>query len=440
MLLAGAVFLTAALGAFSPVAQAADAVYSVYFTSGGTLYRKRTDGAGGVEQLGTNTRTGDRCKRSGSFLFGKGGDQLLRTDLSKVPYAQASSAAMGIGGFDVKGDYVYFTRKAPDSSRYRLYRMRADVDPSKTGYSGSRAFQEFDEEVATNLEYNYLDFKMLDDRIYYTAKKDGRELWVASKKEDGSGSVRWIAKGALESRQLTTTTADNIYITVNTNPEETQYSTECYVVYKVPRKGGKATALNKKYPVDANAALSGGWAGSVYYYNKGTKMQRYENSFEEYLDYSGASGYGIDMARHRMTIDEKGAVEMANTTGNTYVYCNSKGEAYSCTISGGKISNRKKLEVSGVRYVRNLKKNGKRASTLLAGSSGTYMLNDSDMSVKKMIGVNWDIVYLFDDIDGLLYLNAGDESRLYWLSADGKTNRRLSDSEPSSVPFVEKVS
>ena len=429
------------LGLFAPSALAADSIYRIYYTESDKLYRSRNDGKGEAELLATNTNPGRRCIRSGNFLVGlSSSGSLLRSDLSKAPHAQCDTLDSSTGAFDVRDGYIYYTKRAPDnSSAYRLYRMKADTDASKSGYANSNKYHAYEKELASNLDNGFLQFKILDGYIYYTAKKDGRELWIARKKQDGSGSVKWICAGSLESQVLITTTPENLYILVNTNPKEDQYSTECMVAYQVNRKSGKAKALNAKNPVDYNASGYGGWAGQVYYYNTGIEMVRAESSFDEFPSYVDAKGYGISMSGRRFVIDEKGVIAMVKTTGDTYVYSNREGKVYACTIKSGKVSNKRQIKgVSNIQHIRNMKKNGKRATTLMAGQSGTYLLNDN-LKVTKLTGVNWDIVYLFDDIDGILYSNAGDEGRLYWMSADGKTNRRISNVKPGSVVYVEAV-
>lgn len=435
-----AVLIMGIFGGVTQEAQAAEQVYNVYYMEGGKFYRQRTDGKSEAEQLASNISSGRRAVRVGDYLiYLTGSDALMRTDLRATSNVKREEIDSSVYDFDVKNGYVYYTKKAPQVSKYRLYRLKVDVDVSKSGYASSVKFHEYEEEVATNLDYPYLKFKILGNKVYYNAMKDGREMWVACKNLDGSGSPQWICKGAFENSYYATTTTENLYMIVNTDPDERQYSTDCMVLYMIDRKTGKATAMNSKNPIDHNAVTDGGWAGQVFYYNTGIKMVRAENSFDEYPSYSEAKGFGISMSGHRFSISELGAIEMVNTKDNTYVYCDRNGDVYSVTIQSGKVSNKKKISgVSQVYYVRNLKKDGKRASTLLAGNSGTYLLDDN-MKATKLIGVNWNIVYLFDDIDGILYSNAGDENRLYWMSADGKTNNKISSLEPSGVLYIEPI-
>lgn len=424
-------------------ALAADRAFYVYFNQSDRLYRVRTD-KGEPELLMNNAYGYGRGSRAGKYLVtwseyypgnGRTTGSALRLATDGSMLNNALEPISGLYTFSTHGDYIYFVVKANYSaSTLQLYRMPSTYSKQK----GDSNYYDSLPQIANMIDPDYVAFEFIDKYVYYTALRNGRELWVARKAADGSGSVTWICKGALESKRLIVKSSEYIYMMVNTEPEESQYSTDCMVQYKIARSTGKATALNAKNAIDYNAAMSGNWATDIYYYNTGVKSASSSGGIRGW-DYNVAVGYVIDTSGRRVKVTDDAIIEMTQVSANKYVYCDAYGDVYSCNIKSGKLTNKKKISgASEIFYVRSIMSNGKRSATLMAGSKGTYLLN-SDMSVKKLIGVEWDTVFLFDDMDGYLYTNAGDENKLYYLSSEGKT-RALTKVEPNAVMFVEPVS
>ncbi|MNP52657.1 hypothetical protein D3C76_1470660 [compost metagenome] len=62
---------------------------------------------------------------------------------------------------------------------------------------------------------------------------------------------------------------------------------------------------------------------------------------------------------------------------------------------------------------------------------------NSDLSTKKMVGVEWDLCRFEDGIDGVFYVNAGDNGRLYRMNGDG-TSVKLADEKVSRIVLITK--
>lgn len=418
---------------------AADNVYEVYYRTGDHIYKTRTDGKGGEVPVVRNVYSTRRMKAIGKYLVGfafKGNSQFVRLDLETGKY-QVASSVPSMEKFEVNGHEVFFSTPGYSGKNGYIYRYNIEDEPILLNNKPSTVI-----ETANMLDKNYLDFMIADGYLYYNALKDGRETWVARKKIDGSGSVTWICKGAIESHQQTAQTTESFYFVVNTKPTEQQYSTKSVVIYKVNRKTGKGQALNANKPIDVNASYTGNWAGDIFYYSNGAKVLEFgEYSDKQYMyDMSQATGEGISMSGRAFTISKNfGIYEMEKIEDAKYAFADGAFNVYTCNIQSGKISNLKKTAAEGIYYLWNIKSQGKRQSTLIAGSNGTYVLNDN-ASIKKLTGVEWQTFYLVDDMDGYLYANAGDEEKLYYLSGDTKTNRCLTQSTINGLLYVKKVS
>ncbi len=425
-------------------AGAADRPFYVYYNESDRLYRVRTDN-GQIELVVKSAHAYLRGSRAGKYLVcwsdshpGGGRETGTVHRFAMDGSLQATKGSISsVYEFSTKGDSIYFVAKPPKPSEtLAIYRMPSGyTKPERDGN-----YQDSLPPIADGIDKRFTNFEFIDGKIFYTALRNGSEHWIACKSENGTGNVTWICKGAFSNsyKQWIVETSDFIYMLVNTDPTETQYSTSCMVLYKVPRKGGKAVALNAKKPLDVNAVYSGRWADDVYVYNNGIKDAISRQDGIRGWNFDNAVGYALDLAGRRIKISDDGVIEMARIGANQYVYCDGYGDVYTCTIKGGKVSEKKKRKgASEIFYVRNLKSGGKRKSTLMAGYKGTYLLN-ADMTIKKLIGVEWETVFLFDDMDGYLYTNAGDKNRLYYLSSNGKA-RALTQAKPKAVLYVEPV-
>ncbi|MFC4307108.1 DUF5050 domain-containing protein [Cohnella boryungensis] len=392
----------------------------IYYVSDGDLYRVKTDGSP-AQRLRQNF-DGVELKPAGDFmyyLFSEKSTTLLRLSLTDD---QAKARDYGgdkrVISFETYGDMVYFM-----DDYGRLYRAASTVE------KGADATL-----VADMIDVDFPAFTVVEDRIYYNALRNGRTTWVASKAADGSGAVQWIAAGALDSAYFAKTDSTSLNLMINTKPQEQQYSTDCMVLYTLPKKGGTAKAVNAKAPLDANAVYSGSWAGSdAYMYNKDIRL----DGSGDY-NYAKSKGHLLTKAGKTIELSKSGIYEIANLGANKYAYVGANGKAYVGTLANGKVKTTKALSLNGVGYVRNMMSKGKVKSTVLFGNTGAYVLNP-DLTLKKMVGVEWDLCVYEDDIDGIFYVNAGDNGRLYRMTADGKSSTKLTDEKVSRIVLITKA-
>ncbi|NGZ77583.1 DUF5050 domain-containing protein [Saccharibacillus alkalitolerans] len=419
---AAAVLITAgAAASAAPSAEAAAAQKAdIYYVSNGDLYRVNTEG--GASQRLRRNFDGIELKPAGGYMYymyDENSTTLLRLSLTD---SGAKAADFGkskrIVHFDTAGDTVY----AMDDYGV-LYATPADAAQLTDGVK-----------LTDMADPKFPAFKIVGDRIYFNALKDGRTTWVASKKTDGSGSVQWVAKGTLDNAYYAHTDSSRLYLMVNTNPKETRYSTDCMVLYSLPKKGGAAKALNAKSPLDANAVNSGGWANGYYVFNKGIRPGSDGRS-----DYSTGVGYVISGTTGKTTkLHGTGVYEIANVGSSSLAFNDAKGSAYVATLANGKVTKTKKLSLSGVGYVRNLTNQGAVRSTVLFAGSGAYVLDPAKLTLKKMVGVEWDLCQYEDDVAGIFYVNAADGGRLYRMNETGTKGVKLTDEKVSRIVLIAK--
>jgi len=392
----------------------------IYYVSDGDLYRVKTDGS--PSQRLRQNFDGVELKPAGDFmyyLYSEKSTTLLRLSLTDdSAKARDYSGDQRVVSFETYGDLVYFL-----DDKGGLYRAASTVEKAKDGTL-----------VTDMVDVNFPAFTVVEGRIYYNALRNGRTTWVASKNADGTGSVQWIAAGALESSYFARTDSSSLNLIINTKPQEQQYSTDCMVLYTLPKKGGTAKAVNPKAPIDANAAYSGSWAGSdALMYNKGIRL----GSSGDY-DYSKGKGTLLTKAGKTIELSKSGIIEIANVGPNKYAYVGANGKAYVATLANNKVATTKALSLSNVGYVRNMMSGGKVKSTVLFGQTGAYVLN-ADLTLKKMVGVEWDLCVYENDIDGIFYVNAGDNGRLYRMTVDGKSTTKLADEKVSRIVLIAKA-
>lgn len=404
--------------------QAEEAVKStdnaiVYYVSNGNLYRVKTDGS--PSQMIRKNFDGVELKPAGDYLYyfyDEKSTTLLRLSLTD---SDSKAQISNFGGdkrilhYVTDGDMIYFM-----DDKGGIYRASANAKAS-------------DGVLVTDMaDINHPRFIVENGRVYYNALKSGRTTWVASKAADGSGQVQWIAAGAFENPYFTRTDSTNLYLMVNTKPTETSYSIDCMVLYMLPKNGGNAKAVNPNSPLDTNAVYSGAWANDYYLYNNGIRLGSNHN-----YDYTKGKGYVLHKDGTKIQLSKTGIYEIANLGTNKLAFVDANGKAYVSTIENKKVTNTKTLAIDNVGYVRNLISNGKVRTTMLFAESGAYILN-ADLSLKKMIGVEWDLCQYQNDITGIFYINAGDNGRLYRMYEDGQTTVKLSDEKVSRIVLIAK--
>ncbi|MCE5168873.1 DUF5050 domain-containing protein [Paenibacillus profundus] len=390
----------------------------VYYVSDGDLYRVKSDGAGAERLLKSFNFRGTELKPAGDylyFMYDATSTTLLRVAVDgseNIPKRFYDSAVY----FETNKDFIYYM--TDKGAIYRAPANAADAAEAKL--------------VADMADVKHPRFTIVDGRIYYNALKNGRTTWVASKAADGNGQVQWIGAGAFEDPWFVRTDSASAYIMVNTKPEETNYSTDCMVLYSVPRKGGAPKAINPKSPLDTNSVYSGGWANKYYLFNKGIVL-----GTDGDYNYAKAKGQVMTMDGKTIPLHKTGVLEIANVGTDKLAFVDGAGKAYVSTFKNNKIVSTKALSVNNVGYVRNLLTDGKVRATMLFASSGAYMLK-SDLSLQKMVGVEWDLCLYKDDVSGFFYVNAGDNGRLYHMNDDGKTSTKLSDEMIDRIVLISK--
>ncbi|WP_239618074.1 DUF5050 domain-containing protein [Cohnella mopanensis] len=392
----------------------------IYYVSNGDLYRVKTDGS--PSQRLRKNFDGVELKPAGDYMyymFSENSTTLLRLSLTDE---QAKARDYGgdkrIVHLETYGDQVYFM-----DDKGGLYRAASTVEKADQASL-----------IADMADVNFPSFTVVEGRVYYNALRNGRTTWVASKAADGSGAVQWVAAGALESSYYARTDSTSLNLIINTKPEETQYSTDCMVLYTLPKKGGAAKAVNTKAPLDANSVYSGLWAGNdAIMYNKGIRL-----SGNGDYDYTKGKGQLLTKAGKTIDLSKSGIIEIANAGTNKFAYVGANGKAYVATLANNKVTSTKTLSLSNVGYVRNMMNKGKVRSTVFFGQNGAYVLN-ADLTLKKMVGVEWDLCVYEDDIDGIFYVNAGDNGRLYRMTVDGKATTKLTDEKVSRIVLITKA-
>lgn len=395
----------------------------VYFNSKNNLYRVISDGSQ-KPQLLIDGYNSIKMEASPDYLFyyayssNENSDThtLLRLPTDGTKKMGARFIDDEVADFKVYNGYVYYL-----NSKGFVYRIPENV----TGSADAMAKRK---EVASMVKTN--KFYILDNLIYFNTLKDGRYPYVASKAIDGSGSNTWVAEGFYVNNYLIGKDHHNVYLAVNSNPQETEYSTDCVIIYTSPRSGGAGTPVNKDAPLDLNAAYSGGWAGRLFTYNHDVEYA--ENS---YPNYEHATGGALDIYGYTYQMPNKGVREMVAFDKNRVLYTDGDANPYIANVSGGELSNIQKLDIGEIYYVRNLMNSGYIRATMLFGQGGTYVVKD-DLSIQQLQGVEWDMCIYKEDVDGIFYVNAADNGYLYWISGDGSTTTKLADLNARDVSLI----
>lgn len=407
---------TIAGGSQTPTASAAASAKAyVYYISNEVLYRVTSDGSE-TQKIAENF-DGSGLVTSGKYLYfyydnAAGLQRLSLTD----PDALITSFGgdRNIAYYLIDGDYLYFMDDTGS-----IYRTSANAeDDSQLTL------------VADNANVKFQCFDVLNGRIYYNALKDNTSNWVASKPNDGNGSIQWIASGAIRDGRFIHPYGANLNLMIDTIPNETEYSLSSMVLYTLPLSGGAPKAANAKSPLDLNAVYAGTWSNNYFLYNKGIKLDAQgENMF------STGKGFLIDKNGKILQLSQTGVLSMGEISNTKLAYVDSKGKAYISTIANGKITGTKALPLSNVVNVKTVK-NGTAVTTVFFTKTDAYVLK-ADSTLTKMAGVESDYSVITDDILGMYYINGADNDSLYRYSNDGKTKTKLS---AGPVTFIGLVS
>ena len=392
---------------FTNVDAATTSTTYVYYISDDSLFRVASNGAN--EQLILSDFSGDDLTPVGNYLYYTSDEEeFMRIAMDGSEEEPSYFTDEEILYYETDGTYIYYL-----NSDGEIYRSLANADSTEAKL------------VIDMVDTSCPEFFIVNGQIYYNALKNGKTTWAASKAVSGSGNVRWIAAGAFPGPWYMSKDSVNIYTMIDTNPHNT-LSTNCMVLYTIPIKGGAPKAINGKAPIDANAVFSGKWANGYYLYNKDIK---YDSDEEEY-DYKTGKGYVIDTKGKIIQIHTKGVIEIANLGTDKLVFIDSDHKAYVCTIKAGKATNKKAISIKDASWVYNLNKGGKIALPLIcANSTGDTYILKSDLTLQKLAGVdNKGCIYV-DNNEGLFYTNTKDNGKLYYMSSDGKTTKKLSNQE-----------
>jgi hypothetical protein len=384
----------------------------VYYVSNGALFRAKSDGTSNQKLL--SSFEGVNLKPAGNYLYYMY-DEKSTTFLS-LPLDGSKKMATRF----IDDDILYY-----DTDGTNIYYMN---DKGEIYVSPANAKSDQAKLVTDMADTNYPRFSIVNGKVYYNALKSGRNTWVAAKAADGSGQVQWVTAGAFLEPWFTHKDASNIYMMVNTKPTETRYSTKCMVLACVPMNGGSPKVLNAKTPLDYNAVYSGQWTNDYFIYNDKIAVKNGK------YDYSKANAFAIDMKGKSIKLHTKGIVEIADFGAGKLAFVDSDSKAYVSTIASGKATS-KAVSIKDAWYIRNLASTGKTGATVLFTKSGVYTLQ-ANLSLKKLIGIEWDLCMYDDSVDGLFYVNAGDNSRLYYLGSDGATNIKVSDEKVKDISLI----
>ncbi len=382
----------------------------VYYVKDDALFRVMGDGSN--EQLILSDFSGEDIIPVGNYLYYMSDDEELPSFMRIAMDGSEEEPSIftddDIIYHDTDGTYIYYL-----NTEGELYRAPANAESTKAKL------------VTDKVDTRVPEFSIKNGQIYYNALKNGKTTWAASKAADGSGQIKWIAAGAFPGPWYMNKDNTNINTMIDSNPHDTK-STKSMVLYTNPLKGGAPKAINAKSPLDVNAVYTGKWVNGYYLYNKDIKY----NSDEDEYDYKTGKGYVIDTKGKNIQIHTKGVIEIANVGTDKLVFIDSDYKAYVCTIKDGKAINKKAISIKDASWVYNLSKGGKLSSTIICSksTSDSYIIK-SDLTLQKLSGVDSKECIYADEEEGFFYVNSKDSGRLYYMSSDGKTTKKLSDEE-----------
>jgi len=389
----------------------------VYYVSNGDLYSVKTDGGPSVKVR--DNFKGVEIKPAGNYMYYKEEEtgELFRFSLSDTTSpSEDFDGDVNTVDFVTVGDMIYFM-----SAKGGIYSVSANA---KNISEAKLIVMSRDSITPT--------FAVEGGRIYYDTFREGHKPWVVSKSVDGSGPIKWIAAGAFLDSHFIRSTPTTLSIMVNTKPFETDYSLNCMVLYTMPINGGPVKAINPKDPLDRNAVLSGSWTNDYYLYNKGILL----DSDGDY-DYNKGKAFLLQKDGKSIPLHKTSVSEVVDFGAKKLAFVDGGNKANVGTIANSKVLSTKAIALNNVGYVRNLFNDKVVKSTVLFAEMGAYTLN-ADLSIKKLVGIEWDSSMYEENIDGIFYVNMGDNSRLYRMNEDGQTSVKLADEKVSSIVLITK--
>jgi len=396
-------FATAALVSGGKAQAASLSQSTVYYDSDGVLYKVSGDGSGTTEVL--LDFKGSGLQAAGSYLYYT--ETATSTTLHRVKNdgSQEESEAFAEDVLDYTTDngFIYYL-----DSRGAIYRTNGNSAPSTVQKIADRANTDFP------LVY------VSKGRVYYNAVINGK-TYAASKATNGSGSVQSIAAGAVEDSYFINSSKNALLMMVNTDEYETVYSTNAVVMYSVNYSTGKGKAVNPKAKLDVNAAYSGGWAGNLYVYNKGIKL----DSNKDY-NYATGKAFALTTAGKTMQLHSKSVRETTMVGTDKVIIIDADKKAYGKTVSASKVTKSANLNLSGVNSLGSQLTNASPTLAYISNYNGIYAVNTA-LKVTKLAGEEWDYYQFGNEVPGVFYLNADDQFRLYHVQANGTGKKVLSE-------------
>ncbi|OAB36801.1 hypothetical protein PMSD_10830 [Paenibacillus macquariensis subsp. defensor] len=389
----------------------------VYYVSNGDLYSVKTDGSHSVK-VRENFK-GVEIKPAGNYMYYMDEEtaELFRFSLSDTAaLSEDFDGDVQTVDYVTVGDMIYFM-----SVKGGIYSVSANAKNT----SEAKLIVKSKDSITPN-------FAVAGGRIYYNTFREGYEPWVVSKSVDGSGPIKWIAAGGFDHSDFVRATPTTLSIMVNTKPFETEYSLNCMVLYTMPINGGPVKAANPKNPLDTNAVYSGSWTNDYYLYNKGILL----DSDGDY-DYTKGKAFLLQKDGKSIQLHKTSVFEVVDFGAKKLAFVDGSGKTSVSTIANSKVTSTKAVALSDVDYISNLFNDKVVKTTMLFGESGAYTLN-ADLSIKKIVGVEADSFRYEKNIDGIFFVNTGDNSRLYRMSEDGQTSVKLADEKVSSIVLITK--
>ncbi|OPJ62234.1 hypothetical protein [Clostridium oryzae] len=394
----------------------------IYYRSNGNLFKAAADGSGSIEIVPNyDSKRIIPAKKYVYYYAGQNSTTLLRV-ANDGSEKQGKRFAEDVVNVYADDNNIYYM-----TDEGKIYAAASDCA------SASDA-----KEIAdmADVKNGNTWLAAMNGRVYYNSLKSGRIDYVTSVSADGTGK-KYLAKGIVSSNYYLKKDSKSAYLMVNTKPQETRYSTKCMVMYSIKLSTGSAKAINSKKPIDHNAVSSGRWINGYYVYNSGIK------NGSSNFNYNSGKAYALSTSGKTIKIYKKSAYEVANLGSNKIVFNDASGNSYAVTVKGNKVSAAKKISVKLTYHVRNLGGQDDKSNATLFSEYGIYSVN-SQMKPKKLTGIEWDECWYdwYDDntaVAGLFYINAGDNNYLYYATADGKTNIRVSTDKVTRTEDIDGV-
>lgn len=415
-LIGGGLF-TGATGSAQATSSAAD-VNNIYYLSNNDLYRAGTDGTVPVK-LQENFTHG-WVTQAGDYLFYRAEEENF-TPLMRISSVVPDSEPMKFSNnksilwYQVDGNQMYYMEQSGKIFKTSI----AATDPKQAVLVTSMA------------DSNFPFFKVINGMIYFNSRKDGVNVWVASKQIGGKGSVQWIAKGALKDDKFIHTYQNNIYMMVNTNPHEFDLSTDCMVLYIIPIKGGKAKAVNAKKPLGLNSVDTGAWVQDSFIFNKNIGYNEQTG-----YDYKNTKSYLLRKDGSTVLLSKTGIKQAVSFTNNRIAYLDADNMAKIITLSGSKVTGTKSLPTGVITRIDNFTNSNNTLTTVMLSEKGTFILN-TDLSLTKLpVEIQWNYYYYSYSNPknlGIYYLITEGDEGLYYLGQDADHLLKITEDDITEI-------